>query len=165
MKSHTFSLLSAALVSLAAHLSAAPTAPSATTGIIPTSLVADYVEKFNANDEELYPQLIHNKDAADFLTRNIPRFECPDRELEEIYYFRWWTYRKHIKQTPEGFIITEFLPSVQWAGKYNGIACAAVYHYGEGRWLQNHEYLDGYAKYWFRQGGQIRRYSFPVAFA
>ena len=60
-----------------------------------------------------------------FLSTNIPLFECPDKDFEQIYYFRWWTYRKHIKQTPDGFVITEFLPHVGWAGKHNTINCAA----------------------------------------
>ncbi|GHV30510.1 hypothetical protein FACS1894177_03210 [Bacteroidia bacterium] len=100
-------------------------------------MVKEYAERFNQNDDELYAQFIPNSEAADFLTKNIPRFECPDKELEEIYYFRWWTYRKHIQKTPEGYVITEFLPKVGWAGKYNAINCAAALHYGEGRWLHN----------------------------
>jgi len=71
-----------------------------------------YADKFNQQDKEIYIQSISNKQAKDFLAENIPFFECPDKDIEEIYYFRWWTYRKHIKETPEGFIITEFLPDV-----------------------------------------------------
>jgi hypothetical protein len=52
-----------------------------------------------------------------WLENNIPLFECPDKELEEVYYFRWWIFRKHIKETNEGFIITEFHSDVPWAGK------------------------------------------------
>jgi hypothetical protein len=103
--------------------------------IVPASRIGEYVTRFNETDDELTVQLIPDSKAAKFLSENIPRFECPDRELEEIYYFRWWTFRKHIKQTPEGYIISEFLPSVGWAGKYNGISCAAMHHYNEGRWL------------------------------
>jgi len=33
------------------------------------------------------------------LRTNVPLFECPDKDFERTYYFRWWTYRKHIKQT------------------------------------------------------------------
>jgi hypothetical protein len=131
--------------------------------IIPLSLVRNYVERFNDADEELTVQMIPNSGAADFLTTNIPRFECPDKQLEEIYYFRWWTYRKHIKQTPEGYIITEFLPTVPWSGKYNGICCPAMHHYNEGRWLHNRTYLDSYTRYWLCGGGSLRAYSFPVA--
>ncbi|KAA6300170.1 MAG: hypothetical protein EZS26_003686 [Candidatus Ordinivivax streblomastigis] len=133
--------------------------------IIPESTVKGYAERFNQNDDELYVQFVPNSESAGFLTKNIPRFECPDKELEEIYYFRWWTYRKHIKKTPGGYVITEFIPDVPWAGKYNAINDAAVYHYSEGRWLHNHEYLNGYSDYWFRQGGAVRSYSCPMIYA
>lgn len=80
-----------------------------------------------------------------------------------MYYFRWWTFRKHIKQTPDGFVITEFLPDVSWAGKYNTISCAAGHHFYEGRWLRNRQYLKDYAYFWFKKGGEPRRYSFWAA--
>jgi hypothetical protein len=131
--------------------------------IIPSSRIEEYVNQFNKTDDELVVQMIPNSRAADFMIENIPRFECPDKQLEQTYYFRWWTYRKHIKQTPEGYIITEFLPAVPWAGKYNGISCPAMHHYNEGRWLHNRAYLDSYADYWLRGGGSLRTYSFPVA--
>ena len=122
-----------------------------------------YADKFNQQDKEIYIQSISNKQAKDFLAENIPFFECPDKDIEEIYYFRWWTYRKHIKETPEGFIITEFLPDVSWAGKYNGICCPAWFHFREGRWLHEQRYLNDYAYYWLRGGGDVRSYSFPIA--
>jgi hypothetical protein len=131
--------------------------------IIPISKVKDYAERFNRTDNELYVQLIPNCDAAEFLARNIPRFECPDRCIEEIYYFRWWTFRKHIRQTPDGYVITEFLPDVPWAGKYNAISCPAMHHFNECRWLHDRRYLDSYLRYWLRGGGSLRKYSFPVA--
>jgi hypothetical protein len=122
-----------------------------------------YVEAFNAQDEELYPQYLRNAGAWPFLARNIPLFECPDQELEQTYYFRWWTYRKHLKQTPDGFIVTEFLPPVSWAGKHNSINCPAGHHFYEGRWLHEEQFLDDYSVFWFRQGGDPRRYSFWAA--
>jgi len=122
-----------------------------------------YVDDFNADDEELYPQAIPNKQAWEFLKDNIPFLECPDKDLEEIYYFRWWTYRKHLKQTPAGYIITEFLPKVSWSGKYNSINCAAGHHLYEGRWLHDPKYLDDYSIFWFRKGGNPRAYSFWAA--
>jgi predicted GH43/DUF377 family glycosyl hydrolase len=121
------------------------------------------IDAFNQGDQELYPESIPNKLAWDFLKDNIPLFDCPDNDLTEIYYFRWWTYRKHIKETPAGFIITEFLPPVGWAGKYNSISCAAGHHFHEGRWLSDPRYLDDYSRFWFRKGGEPRRYSFWAA--
>ncbi|UCD51847.1 MAG: hypothetical protein JSW27_04270 [Phycisphaerales bacterium] len=122
-----------------------------------------YVDQFNADDEELYAQHIPNEQAWAFLIEEIPLFECPDKDIERTYYFRWWTYRKHIKQTPNGFVITEFLPLVGWAGKHNTISCAAAHHIYEGRWLHDPVYLDDYGLFWFRKGGAVRSYSFWAA--
>jgi hypothetical protein len=122
-----------------------------------------YIDRFNRDDEELYAQYVPNERAWEFLREEIPLFECPDKDIERTYYFRWWTYRKHLKQTPEGFVITEFLPPVGWAGKYNTINCAAGHHFYEGRWLHDPAYLDEYARFWLRQGGAVRSYSFWVA--
>lgn len=122
-----------------------------------------YVDEFNSGDDELYSQHVPNADAWKFLKANIPLFECPDKDIERTYYFRWWTYRKHIKNTPDGFVITEFLPRVPWAGKHNAISCPAGHHFYEGRWLHEPKYLDDYAIFWFRKGGSPRRYSFWAA--
>lgn len=122
-----------------------------------------YVEDFNRRDQELYGGAISNAVAWEFLKANIPWFECPDENLQEIYYFRWWTYRKHVRETPAGFIVDEFLPPVPWAGKYNSISCAAGHHLYEGRWIREGKYLDDYSRFWFRGGGDPRRYSFWAA--
>ncbi len=122
-----------------------------------------YIERFNRDDEELYPGAIPNASAWAFLADNAPRFECPDPDLERTYWFRWWTYRKHLRRTPIGFVITEFLPPVPWAGKYNTISCAAGHHFYEGRWLRDPQPLNDYARFWFGGGGDPRHYSFWAA--
>ncbi|MBL9126465.1 MAG: hypothetical protein JNL97_02400, partial [Verrucomicrobiales bacterium] len=119
-----------------------------------------YVAAFNAADEELYPQAIRNTETAAFLEANAPRFECPDADIERTYWFRWWTFRKHLRRTPEGWVVTEFLPPVPWAGKYNTISCAAGHHLNEGRWLLDRRPLDDYARFWFRPEAEPRKYSF-----
>jgi hypothetical protein len=127
------------------------------------SLPRQYAEHFNKLDRFGASNLISNSEAPDWLESNVPLLECPDKDIEEIYYFRWWTYRKHIRKTPADLIVTEFLPHVPWAGKYNSISCAAGHHIYEGRWLRNPEYLDDYSRFWFRGGGEPRRYSFWAA--
>ena len=79
----------------------------------------------------------------------VPLFECPDKDIEKVYYFRWWTFRKHIKQTPAGIIVTEFIEPVRHAGTHNSISCALGHHLAEGRWIRNQSYLDEYTRYWF----------------
>ena len=132
-------------------------------GVLKPDRFKSYVDTFNADDNELYQQFYPNAAAWDFLKENIPLFECPDQELEKTYYFRWWTYRKHIRQTPDGIVITEFLPDVPWAGKHNTIPCPAGHHFYEGRWLKEAKILDDYAMFWFRKGGEPRKYSFWAA--
>jgi len=132
-------------------------------GVLEAARFRHYIDGFAENDEELYIQHIPNDRAWGFLSRNVPLFECPDKDFERTYYFRWWTYRKHIKQTADGFVITEFLPKVSWSGKHNTINCPAGHHFYEGRWIHDAKYLDDYAVFWFRKGGSPRRYSFWAA--
>ncbi len=127
--------------------------------VLRTEAYKHYIESFNAGDQELYPQYIPNDRSWEFLSKNIPLLDCPDKQLEQTYYFRWWTYRKHIRKTPEGFVILEFLPDVSWAGKYNTINCAAALHVYEGRWLHDSQYVNDYAKFWYRGGGDRQAYS------
>ena len=96
----------------------------------------------------------------------IPLVEISDRVLEQIYYYRWHVFCSHIKETPLGYVITEFSKDVPWAGVYNTIVCATGHHLYEGRWLPNHEYLKDYAKFWFTASeAKTRLYSCPLASA
>ena len=132
--------------------------------IINKHLLKEYVAKFNKYDNELYKQHIENKNAHNFLLENVPLIEIPDKVIEENYYFRWWTYRKHIKSTPDGFVITEFLPKVYWSKKHNTINCPAAHHIYEGRWLRNPKYVSDYIDFWLKNSEDgIRQYSFWIA--
>ncbi|QHW31805.1 hypothetical protein GZH47_13800 [Paenibacillus rhizovicinus] len=106
---------------------------------------------------------VRDDDEARWLQLHAPLFECPDEVLQRTYYYRWSVFRKHLKLTPAGYVVTEFLPDVPWAGTYNTISCPAGHHFYEGRWLRNPAYLDDYAAFWFRGGGEPRRYSFWAA--
>ena len=59
--------------------------------------------------------------------------------------------------------MSKFLPDVSWAAKLNTISCSAAHHFYEGRWLRDRKYLDDYARFWFRKGGNPRLYSFWAA--
>lgn len=126
--------------------------------------LAGYVNKFNKNDEETVRQYIGNEDVYAWMKEQVPYFECSDPEVEETWYFRWWVYRKYIKKTADGFIITEFLPNVPWAGAYNSINCAAGHHINEGRWLRGGKaYMEDYLRFWLRGNGNVRSYSTWIA--
>jgi len=108
-----------------------------------------YVDAFNQMDEEPIVNAVPNAQAWEWMKRNIPFFECPDKELEEIYYFRWWTFRKHIKETPSGLVLTEFLDKVSHSGLSNTISCAVGHHIYEGTWLRDQRLIDDYARFWY----------------
>ena len=74
-------------------------APAAHSLVLKPAAFQHYVEGFNRDDVELYGQHIPNAGAWDWMQRNVPLFECPDPEIERTYFFRWWMYRKHIRQT------------------------------------------------------------------
>ena len=132
--------------------------------IVERSKLKSYVDLFNKYDNELYKQHIPNNKALEFLSENIPLIDIPNKEIEETYYFRWWTFRKHIKSTEDGFVITEFLPNVSWSKKHNTINCPAGHHIYEGRWLKDSKYISEYIDFWLNKSGDgIRQYSFWVA--
>ena len=66
--------------------------------LIDQNFVGQYIDKFNNKDVELYQQFISNAGAKTFILNNVPLIDIPDKDIEETYYFRWWTYRKHIKK-------------------------------------------------------------------
>nr|MDA3880541.1 hypothetical protein [Prolixibacteraceae bacterium] len=68
-----------------------------------------YVEYFNRMEDENIVQAIPNNEAWDWMKKNVPLFECPQDNFEEMFIYRWWTLRKHIKETPVGYAFTEFL--------------------------------------------------------
>ncbi|MFY7887834.1 MAG: MGH1-like glycoside hydrolase domain-containing protein [Spirosomataceae bacterium] len=114
-----------------------------------TDKLQHYVQKFNDLDkEEAVINFVPNKEAFTWLSTNIPLFDCPDSLLQEVYYYRWWALRKHLKQTPDGFIFTEFITSVKHAGKHNAISSALGHHIYETRWLHNQQYSQDYINFW-----------------
>jgi hypothetical protein len=127
------------------------TTPARTAALDPSAF-QPLIEQFHADDNELHKNAISNEEAWDFLKTNVPLFECPDKELEKTYWFRWWTYRKHLRRSPDGWVVTEFLPNVPWAGPHNTINMAAELHLAEGRWIRDPQYLDDYSRFWFGPG-------------
>lgn len=110
---------------------------------------AHYVDYFNGMEDENIVQAIPNAEASAWMEENIPLFECPQKDFEEMFYYRWWTLRKHIKHTPTGYGMTEFLVERSYADKYNLIACAIGHHINESRWLRNQDYLNQIITTWY----------------
>lgn len=120
---------------------------------------AHYPEYFNEMEDENIVQAIPNAKSSEWMKENVPLFDCHDKALEEMYYYRWWTLRKHIKDTPVGYGMTEFLVDRNYADKYNLIACAIGHHIYESRWLRDPKYLDGIINTWYHgnDGGPMAK--------
>ena len=114
------------------------------------------VAHFNSMEDENVTNFISNAGSWNWLQKEIPLFECPDREVEEMYYFRWWSFRKHLEQTPDGFVFSEFLT------RPTPVSSALGHQIAEGRWLHDQNFLDDYILYWLRDENsraQLHKYS------
>ncbi|MEA5404865.1 glycosyl hydrolase family 65 protein [Arcicella sp. DC2W] len=116
--------------------------------ILSTDKLKNFVTEFNASDDEAVVNFVPNAQSFEWLSQNIPLFECPDSVIQKVYYYRWWALRKHLKQTPDGFIFTEFITKVNHAGKHNAVSSALGHHIYEGRWLRNQQYINEYTSFW-----------------
>lgn len=105
------------------------------------------------------------KEDAQWYIDNIPFFECSDKQIEQVYYYRWKMYKAHIRNVGDNqFVVTEFINHVPWDREpFCTINAASMHHIYEGRWLKDSRYMDGYINYLFQQGGNDRRYSESVA--
>ena len=121
-----------------------------------------YVDYFNTMENETIVQAIPNNESWNWMQQNIPLFQCADKNFEEIFYFRWWTLRKHIKKTEQGFVFTEFLIQRSYADKYNLISSALGHHIYESRWLHDKKYMDDNLHIWYRgnNGTPLKRLRF-----
>lgn len=112
-----------------------------------------FVDRFNAMEDENIAQAVPNAEAWAWMKRNIPLFDTPDRDFAELFYYRWWTLRKHLRKTPEGWAMTEFLVPRSYADRHNLIACAVGHHIYESRWLRDRQYLNQIIHTWLRGNG------------
>jgi hypothetical protein len=124
------------------------------------------------SEEKNFRGLDHSKLAKQYYgvddqwyLNNIPFFECSDKEMEQVYYYRWKLYKAHIRNTgPDKYVITEFINHVPWdRDPFCTINAASMHHIYEGRWLTDASYMNGYINYLCREGGNNRRYSESIA--
>jgi hypothetical protein len=87
---------------------------------------------------------------------NIPFLDIPDQQIEDVYYYRWRTWKEHLRYTnpTDGWISTEFLDCCGYAAPYQAINAAAGFHIAEGRWVRDQSYTDDYVRFWLQGPGQ-----------
>ncbi len=120
---------------------------------------AHYAEYFNSMEDENIVTDIPNSQSSEWMSKNIPLFDCPNKDFEQMYYYRWWSLRKHISKTPVGYAMTEFLVPRSYADKYNLIACAIGHHVMETRWLRDTTYISQILNTWYHgnDGGAMKK--------
>lgn len=132
-----------------AHFKTTCTDEDAGSAFLHTTNYRHYADTFRAMQSENVAQAISDSAAWEWMQENIPLFECPQPNFEEMYYYRWWTLRKHIEKTSVGYAMTEFLIRRSYSDKYNLIASAVGHHIHESRWLRNPIYLDQIINTWY----------------
>jgi hypothetical protein len=102
---------------------------------------------------------------AQWYMDNIPFFECSDKQIEQVYYYRWRLYKAHIRNVSEnGYVITEFINHMGFdRDPYCTINAASMHHIYEGRWLKDDRYMNGYINYLYRDGGNNLQYTESIA--
>jgi hypothetical protein len=107
---------------------------------------ARHVEFFNSMENEPVINLVPNAEAWSWLRERVPYFEAEDAGVEEIYWFRWWALRKHLRKDPVtgGFLFSEFIT------RSRTISSALGHNLMEGRWLRDQEPIDSWVLYWLR---------------
>ena len=119
------------------------------TAVLDYDNFAHYAERFNKMEDENIVTTFPNSQSSEWMRQNVPLFDCPQDNFREMYYYRWWTLRKHIKRTPVGYGMTEFLVDRSYADRYNLIACAIGHHVMESRWLRDTTYLHQILRTWY----------------
>ncbi len=126
-----------------------------------------YVDTFREQEREATGKLYEgegNEDTWAWMQREVPWFDASDKRFEEMYYFRWYAWKKHLVQTPHGYLITEWLPKPEFTdGSYGALPDAAPFHIAEARWLRDPAIAEDDARYWFSPGVDSHKYSEAMA--
>lgn len=103
--------------------------------------------------------LLGSADDPGWYEANIPFLEVPDRQIQDVYYYRWQTYKEHLVYTgPEyGWLSSEFLQPVSYGAPYGGVVAAAGHQITEGRWLRDQQYTRDDIDYWLNGPGQFAK--------
>lgn len=134
---------------------------------------AHYAAQFEA-EERAATGSVYNGEPVDgaapeaawpWMQREIPFFESSDKSFEEMYYFRWYAWKKHLVHTANGWLITEWLPRPAMKN-FDALPDAAPFHLGEARWLQTKAIAEDYAHFWYMTPDPgIHKYSEPLTTA
>jgi hypothetical protein len=146
--------------------SASPKAESHATVLNPADY-RHYIDTFHQQEREATGELYEGEGSEDtwtWMQHEVPWFDASDKRFEETYYFRWYAWKKHLVRTPQGYLITEWLPKPEFTdGSYGALPDAAPFHIAEARWLRDPAIAEDDARYWFSPGVDSHKYSDAMA--
>lgn len=104
-----------------------------------------------------HAQLLSGVEDSAWFEKNIPLIEIPSSHIQDVYYYRWQTYKEHLAYTgaQHGYLATEFLHPAGYGAPFGGIVAAAGHHINEGRWLRDLRYGQDVVNYWLAGPGQL----------
>jgi hypothetical protein len=104
---------------------------------------------------------------APWYNDRIPFFESSDKDLTDVYYYRWNIFRAHQRDLgANGFISTEFLDDVGWQNMpWSDLNDATGFHLLEGRWCRDRRFKEDYANFMYGDDADMRHFSESVASA
>ncbi|KAG9202706.1 hypothetical protein G6514_003958 [Epicoccum nigrum] len=102
---------------------------------------------------------------APWYRNRIPFFESSDKDITDVYYYRWNVFRAHQRDLgANGFISTEFLDDVSWQTKpWASLNDATGFHLLEGRWCRDRRFKEDYATFILGPDSNTRQFSESMA--
>jgi hypothetical protein len=93
---------------------------------------------------------------------NIPFLDVPDQQLQNVYYYRWSTWKEHLNYLgpADGYTSSEFLPDVSYSAPGGAIDAAAGHVIHDGRWVRDQTYLNDYERYWMTGPGSTYSHAY-----
>jgi hypothetical protein len=126
-----------------------------------------YITLFRMQERDATGTLYFGEGGEDpwtWMQREIPWFDSSNKQFEEMYYFRWYAWKKHLVKASTGYIITEWLPKPDFKdGSFGALPDAAPFHLAEARWLREPAIAEDDARYWFSPGIDSHKYSDAMA--
>lgn len=126
---------------------------------LPLAVVAAAAGGARATNFLNQDQLLSSLEDPSWFKRNIPILDIPDQQIQDVYYYRWQSYKEHIVYSGAqyGYFLSEFLQPVGYGAPYGGIVAAAGHHINEGRWIRDTKYGDDLINYWLAGPGQFSK--------
>ena len=125
-------------------------------GVLRPADYRHYVEMFR--EQEKAATGAEGADSWAWMEREIPWFDSSDKAFEEMYYFRWYAWQKHLVETKHGYLIAEWLPKPE-RPDFGALPDAAAFHIAEARWLRDSKIAADDARYWMSANAEPRKYS------